>query len=80
MQPEEKMVLPLNRVDLVSEAERKAEAFWHDLPIAFSTTEALSLGKKNDIERRTVEKYLKILIDQKKVIRVRKGTYKKSKE
>ena len=79
MMPDEESVM---QAEIRREVELNVhvDKFCEKLPDEFGTAEALSIGEEMDISGRAVEKYLKILVENNRIARVRKGYYKKSYE
>lgn len=51
--------------------------YYNILPPEFETAEAVELARKMNIADRTAKRYLNTLIDEKKLVRVRRGQYEK---
>lgn len=51
--------------------------YYNVLPPEFETAEAVELARKMNIADRTAKRYLNALIDEKKLVRVRRGQYEK---
>ena len=64
---------------VVSEAQDRADELLEALPDECSTAEVLEVGERLNQSTRAVEKYLKILVEDGKLERVKKGQYKKVK-
>ena len=60
-----------------AELEKRVDELCEKLPDEFGTAEALAIGEEMDISGRAVEKYLKILVENKQIEREKKGYYKK---
>ena len=61
----------------VDELQNRVDELCEKLPDEFGTAEALAIGEEMDISGRAVEKYLKILVENKQIEREKKGYYKK---
>ena len=77
MLPEEDEGMAMNLAERSNSAEKAAEAFLDMVPEKFTRAEAIRKGAENHIEVRTIENYLKRLVDQKRIVRINRGTYKK---
>lgn len=51
--------------------------YYNVLPPEFETAEAVELARKMNIADRTAKRYLNALIDEKKLVRIRRGRYEK---
>lgn len=51
--------------------------YYNILPPEFETAEAVELARKMNIADRTAKRYLNTLIDEKKLVRIRRGCYEK---
>ena len=75
MLPAEKNPLPLNRIERSSSA--KAHDLLYKLPDRFSRAEAAAIGADLGLAARTVNKYLALILEEKKISRLSRGNYKK---
>lgn len=57
---------------------QRFDRFFQILPFSFDTSDAVKLAEKIDIPIRTAKRYLNIMLEQKKLVRVRRGRYKKN--
>lgn len=70
--PEEEELLP---AQIISEAQDRAEQLLEKLGEKFTTQEAVEAGETLGMKKRSVERYLTTLREQKRIVRERNGEY-----